>query len=132
MQTARNLFFFLLLFGFGTVAGSSFTRGSAEVKTKTTSRTVPEVVDGFLNRRQTELIGWLGLTPDQLDASAPALAATRAKLIAHQTRARSEVFQIMEEYRAELSETLTPEQRTALDKGMEKYRKQHSSAPKAP
>ena len=87
---------------------------------------MPEVVDGFLVRKQAELTAWLSLTPGQLDASTPALQATRAKLITHQTRARSEVFQIMEEYRAELAKTLTPEQRAALDKGMEKYRKHHS------
>jgi hypothetical protein len=127
MNTARSLLFFVLLFGFGTVAGSSFTRSSVRFQTKTSPRTVPEVVDGFLNRKQAELTGWLGLTTEQLDASTPALEATRAKLIAHQTRARSEVFHIMEEYRAELAKTLTPEQRAALDKGMEKYRKQYNA-----
>jgi Spy/CpxP family protein refolding chaperone len=127
MNTIRTFLFFVLLFGFGAVAGSSITRGSVERQTKTTSRTAPEVVDGFLSRKQAELTAWLGLTADQLDASTPALEATRAKLIAHQNRARSEVFHIMEEYRAELSKALTPEQRAALDKGMEKYRKRHST-----
>ena len=125
MQTARTLLFFLLLFSFGAVAGSSITRANAERQTKTYPRTAPEVVEAFLSRKQAELTTWLGLTPDQLDASSPALEATRAKLIAHQNRARSEVFHIMEEYRAELARTLTPEQRAALDKGMEKYRKRH-------
>jgi hypothetical protein len=129
MQTARTLIFFVLLFSFGAVAGSSVTRVNLERQTKTTPRTVPEVVDGFLNRKQAELTSWLGLTPEQLDASTPALEATRAKLIAHQTRARSEVFHIMEDYRAELAKALTPEQRAALDKGMEKYRKKHVPTP---
>lgn len=130
MQTARTLLFFILLFSFGAVAGSSVTRANVERQTKTYPRTVPEVVDSFLSRKQVELTTWLGLTPDQLDTSLPALKITRAKLIAQQNRARREVFHIMEEYRAELAKALTPEQRAALDKGMEKYRKQHATPAK--
>jgi uncharacterized membrane protein len=126
MQLTRTVLFFVLLFGFGAVAGSSVTRGSVTHQTKTYPRTAPEVVDSFLNRKQAELTAWLDLTPDQLDTSSPALEAARAKLIAHQTRARAEVFHIMEEYRGELSKTLSPEQRATLDKGMEKYRKIYS------
>lgn len=125
MNTARTLLFFILLFSFGAVAGSSVTRANSERQTKTYPRTAPEVVEAFLSRKQVELTTWLGLTPAQIDASSPALDATRAKLIAHQNRARSEVFHIMEEYRAELAKTLSPEQRAELDRGMEKYRKKH-------
>lgn len=130
MNTARSILFFVLLFGFGTVTGSSFTRGTVERQTRTTQRTVPEVVDGFLARKQADLTSALGLSASQLDASTPALEAARAKLIAHQTRARSEVFHIMEEYRAELAKTLTPEQRATLDEAMEKYRKQYAAPAK--
>jgi Spy/CpxP family protein refolding chaperone len=130
MNTARSILSFVLLFGFGTVAGSSFTRSSVERQTRTTPRTAPEVVDAFLARKQADLTSALGLSASQLDASTPALEAARAKLIAQQTRARSEVFHIMEEYRAELAKTLTPEQRAALDQAMEKYRKQYATPAK--
>jgi Spy/CpxP family protein refolding chaperone len=134
MQNKRTLLFFVLLFGLGAVAGSSISRGSAQRETAKapSSYSAEAVVNRFLERKQTELTTWLGLSPEQLDASAPALEATRAKLIAHQTRARAEVFSIMEEYRAELAKNLTPEQRTALDKGMEKYRKKSPAATPAP
>jgi uncharacterized membrane protein len=124
----RSLVVFALLFGLGSLTGYALSRGSAQRGTAEIQRDPAAVVDRFLTRKQAELTSWLGLSADQLDASSAALEATRAKLIAHQTRTRSEVFFIMEEYRAELAKTLTPEQRAALDKGMEKYRK-HYSAP---
>lgn len=131
MQLARTLLFFLLLFGFGAVAGSSISRASTERKAAASYRSVEEIVDRFLFRKQSELVEALGLTDDQLAASAPALDATRSKLMTHQRKARSRVFQIMEEYRSELSTVLTPEQRERLDQAMEPYRSKTNSAPSA-
>lgn len=131
MKLARTLLFSLLLFGFGAVAGSSISRGSAKRQAGASHRGVEEIVDRFLDRKQSELIEALGLTDGQLTDSAPALEATRSRLMTHQRKARSRVFQIMEEYRSELSAVLTPEQREILDQAMDPYRTKNHSAPSA-
>lgn len=131
MKSSRSLVFSLLLFALGLIAGASIHNGFAERKAAQPAASVETIVNRFLARRQAEYAEALQLTPGQLDATAPALEATRSKLLAQQKEARKRVYQIMEDYRNELRKELTPAQRETLDRAVQEYLKKGSPQPSA-
>jgi Spy/CpxP family protein refolding chaperone len=131
MNTRHSFALFVLLFGLGVVAGSTYTSGSAVRMAPKSHPSIETIVNNYLARQQAKHAEDLGLTLEQLTASGPALEAARAKLITQQRETRRKVFRIMEQYRADLGAVLTPEQQEKLDRIMEQYRKKSPARPAA-